>query len=505
MKKIRSIVLAAVAAMTLFSCQLERLDYTQIKPEDFYKTETDLRLAVNALYFDFASGTWNGEAIYGPDGNGYQVLSDMTTDALWCSWGWDWDEMHYQQWTVTMSGKLQGNIYNAFAHYNYLSKARNVIRRIEACDVDAKAKELYAAEAKALRGWMGLYLYDFFGPVPVASDEVLDNPQQFVYLERLTEKQYDTMMENDLLAAIEDLPEKAERGRMTKGAARMILLKYYMIRGKFNKAETLARDLYAMEGVYSLQSDYNYVFSKEGVGNNEIILQIACNNSASWLSNILTAEILPADYPWTESSEGWGGYVMPWEFYETFDENDIRRKNIITEYETAAGVLKTKENSSQLYYGALPLKYGKDPQMQGAYSGVDIVVYRFADVLLTLAECINRNTGSPTEEAVGLVNRVRARAGLEPLTPAQTASYTAFNEALLTERGHEFYLEGLRRQDLIRFGKYVEYANARIDAANASDASKGYFNVGKHHERFFIPQTFINESKSAIKQNEGWE
>ncbi len=79
-------------------------------------------------------------------------------------------------------------------------------------------------------GW-GFYLYDMFGPVPVASDEVLDDPQTFVYLPRLTEEEYDAMMETDLRDAIRDLPEVAEaRGRMTKGAARMILLKYYMIK-----------------------------------------------------------------------------------------------------------------------------------------------------------------------------------------------------------------------------------------------------------------------------------
>lgn len=53
----------------------------------------------------------------------------------------------------------------------------------------------------------------------------------------------------------------------------MILLKYYMIKGYFDKAETLARELLEMEGrVYSLQPDYNYIFSKEGIGNNEVIL-----------------------------------------------------------------------------------------------------------------------------------------------------------------------------------------------------------------------------------------
>ena len=63
--------------------------------------------------------------------------------------------------------------------------------------------------------------------------------------------------------------------------------------------------------------------------------------------------------------------------------------------------------------------------------------------------------------------------------------------------------DGLRRQDLIRFGKYVEYENARIDAINAYD-SKGYFNVTDAHNRFFIPQGFIDESKSEIKQNSGY-
>ena len=166
------------------------------------------------------------------------------------------------------------------------------------------------------------------------------------------------------------------------------------------------------------------------------------------------------------------------------------------------GQLMTKDNSTQLSYGALPLKYGKDPDMTDAHSGIDVVVYRYADVLLTLSECIVRNTGSVTTEAINLVNRVRNRAGLPALTDTQTASTDAFMEAILAERGHEFYLEGLRRQDLIRFGKYVEYANQRIADANAT--GKSYFTVTDAHNRFFIPQTFIDESKSAIKQNAGY-
>ena len=57
---------------------------------------------------------------------------------------------------------------------------------------------------------MALYLYDLFGPVPVASDEVLDEPETFNYIGRLSDEEYDQMMESDLRDAIAALPEKPE-------------------------------------------------------------------------------------------------------------------------------------------------------------------------------------------------------------------------------------------------------------------------------------------------------
>ena len=497
-------ILIALAMTALVSCDLQRDDFTEISPETFPKTANDLRTAANALYYHFSAGEWGDRCIYSADYGGYQVISDMTTDALWSCWGWESDELYYQQWSASASGGSSKYIYNNFSHYSFLSTARNTIRRIEASEAPEEAKKLYAGEVHALRGWMALYLYDLFGPVPVASDEVLDDPQNRVYLERLSDEEYDAMMEEDLRTAIESLPEVAEaRGRMTKGAAMMILLKYYMIRGFFDKAETLAREMTEMEGrVYTLQSDYNRIFSKKGIGNNEIILQLPCSSSVTWLANHMTAEVLPADMPWAEKSVGWGGYVMPWDFYNTFEAGDDRLQSIVTEYKNVNGLVMSKSNSSQLYYGALPLKYGVDDDMTDSHSGIDVIVYRYSDVLLTLAECIVRNKHTVDPEAVALVNRVRNRVHLPDLEADATSSVDAFMEALLLERGHEFYLEGLRRQDLIRFGKYVEYANNRINEANKNGSS--YFNVDDSHNRFFIPQSFIDESRSAIKQNPGY-
>lgn len=494
-------LLPCLLALALSSCELDRLDYTEISEDSFPQNENDCKLLVNYLYYDFNTGWWDG--VYAADYGGYQILSDMTTDVAWTCWAWESDEMYYHQWYATMNGNFQNNIWDCFSRYNYLSKARNTIRRIEACNASEEAKKLYAGEAHALRGWMALFLYDIFGPVPVASDEVIDDPETFYYLPRLTDEEYDAMMEDDLRTAIEWLPDKAEAtGRMSKAAARMILLKYYMIRGQFDKAETLARELVAMEGTYTLQPDYNYVFSKEGNGNSEVILCIPSTTSDSGYNNYMTAEALPADYPWSEKAEGWGGYVMPWDFYYTFEKGDKRALNLVESYYNKKGVLVDASTSAQLAKGVLPLKYGMDPDQTGSASSVDLVIYRFSDALLSLAECIARNQGSVSGEAVSLVNRVRNRAGLGDLDASATGSYDAFMEALLLERGHEFWFEGLRRQDLIRFGKYVEYANQRIAKANAEGAS--YFTVDDSHNRFWIPQYFIDESKGQIKQNPGY-
>lgn len=52
-------IATALMLFSMTSCELERLDYTEISPENFFKTETDLKLAVNSLYYDFNRGILN--------------------------------------------------------------------------------------------------------------------------------------------------------------------------------------------------------------------------------------------------------------------------------------------------------------------------------------------------------------------------------------------------------------------------------------------------------------
>ena len=76
-------------------------------------------------------------------------------------------------------------------------------------------------------------------------------------------------------------------------------------------------------------------------------------------------------------------------------------------------------------------------------------LFRLADALLIYSECAARNaSGASMAQGLTYFNQVRTRSGASAFP-----SYTLQN--VLDERGREFGLEGVRRQDLIRFGKFT--------------------------------------------------
>jgi hypothetical protein len=85
---------------------------------------------------------------------------------------------------------------------------------------------------------------------------------------------------------------------------------------------------------------------------------------------------------------------------------------------------------------------------------------RYADVLLSRAEALN-NLSGPTQECIDLINQVRERSNATPLVLSNYTKETLSN-AILQERGWEFFYEGKRRADLIRFNKYDVIVNAYL-------------------------------------------
>lgn len=184
-------------------------------------------------------------------------------------------------------------------------------------------------------------------------------------------------------------------------------------------------------------------------------------------------------------------------------------------YKAKKGETTETIDAREKWYGAIPLKYSEDPAGTDVNQGVDYIVYRYADVILAKAEALNEING-PTKEAIDLINDIRERAF--PNMPEKLLKLEDFagdkdklREHILKERGWELCFEGCRREDLIRHGKFVEYANdpKRNGADPDCLAGNKYIknpqgNAKSHHVLYPIPNKAIVESNGVLKQNEGY-
>ena len=132
--------------------------------------------------------------------------------------------------------------------------------------------------------------------------------------------------------------------------------------------------------------------------------------------------------------------------------------------------------------GVRVIKYEPDPMSDPLLRGRnDFILFRHADIWLMKAEALHR-TQQPG--ALNMVNDLRRMRGVPDLN-------SLTDQALLDERGFEFYWEGHRRQDLIRFGQFTK------GSWTFKEVSEDYRKV------FPIPQQIININENLV-QNPGY-
>ena len=136
--------------------------------------------------------------------------------------------------------------------------------------------------------------------------------------------------------------------------------------------------------------------------------------------------------------------------------------------------------------GARMFKYELDVAAtnDGKLQSNDIVLFRFADVLLMRSEANVRNGGNGDAD----LQAVRARAGATPTDMPATL------DNILAERMRELAWEGHRRQDMVRFGTFID---AYTDRPQLPGESNGYTTV------FPIESRILNVNP-MLKQNPGY-
>lgn len=505
MKKISLYLIGLLlGAIVIQSCELETEAYNEISSSLYPVNERDVQdLITGNVYVVFTNNAYYG--IFNR-ANGLQIFSDIASDYGMCSWGFPgpvWNLLEFGR--VEPSTDYGANYnYSTNGYSQYFAKMILTIDRIQALtNIKEDVKNKYIAEAKCGLGFLGFLMYDYYGPLIIPELEVLKRPADAKIVPRLSEAKMREFIETNLKEAAEILPATipygdANYGRFTAGLCHTLLLKLYMQTGQWAKAVAEGKELQDSKYDYVLvtevgtsnfgkQSAYTHLFSVEGEGNKETIWAV---NQATgvveyeWFPNVLTT--------YTNGSTGWSGFKMPWSAFNTFEEDDQRLFTIID---------KQPDGVSRIHeHGALPVKYEINVVSGSATrSALDWMIYRYADVLTLYAEALVRNGGSYQGEPLTILNRIRQRAGL---APKNVSSNEEFLEALLEERAHEFYWEGCRRQDLIRYGlqdnfaKYKEVMAAKCAEYNQPAPADNY-----NYKWFPFPEKVIIEGQGIIKQN----
>ncbi|MES3019275.1 MAG: RagB/SusD family nutrient uptake outer membrane protein [Bacteroidota bacterium] len=487
-KLILSFIVLTLGFFSSCTKDLEALNYSDINPSIFPQTEKDLQAMVMACYYPLR-GSWS---------NGLHTTSergllwmDVTTGILRNS-------SNDQRLNFTKTSVTAVRIYDTF--YNKISLMTTTIDEIQNSKVGSpEFKKKAIAEIRGLRGYLGYVLFDLYGPIVIAPLEVLKSPLEAKPLARLSHADMVKFIEDDLNAAAADLPapKDAEYGRISKGLAKMMLVRLYLHEKNWAKVLSTANEIIAYNH-YVLDNNYLDIFKIGGQkASKEVIWAVPADYQGT-SENQWQLMALPANFP---GIAGFGGTTSTWWFYDTFEPADVRKTNLITEYTGTTGVKYDRSNIATYSFirnGPLALKIDLDDKRTTSLSTVDIVIYRYPDVLLSKAEAI-ANISGPNAEALELLNVIRRRAKLGNLSLANVGTLPLFNAAVLMERQHEYWCEnGQLRADLIRMG---EYQNRAILVGGT--AAIPFATANKNVMPF--SQVRVDEGKGLFIQNPGYD
>ncbi len=500
MKYIYIFLLAFVLmAVSMVSCkeQLTETVYSELLATNAYETESDAEALILSVYSNLRGAGWG--AYYEYD---YMMLGESGTDTYGLD-DWDPGNQPMEMGTYNNSYDFILNLWDGA--YKLIGSANFALDILEGMPIDDAVKAGYVAEAKFLRG---LAYYDLafnFGDVILNVGEGTGNlplsPQADIIAQAI----------KDFTEAIPGLGDATTPGRASKGAALGLRAKTHLNAKNWTEA---AADAAAVMGLgdYDLLESVEKVFDVANNTANEWIFVLMSNQSSPTANSQLGWFSLSLGY----QNGGWGRLTLAEDFYKSFDMDDERRALMGNGYQH--GGQRIVDGKFRWY--ALPgtpeyAPLAADPTLdlfdltsvtatkylggldRWTYrslgrSGINYPILRYADILLTRAEALNEG-GDQT--GIALLNDIRSRSNLTPLVGLDQS---ALRDAILDERAREFFMEGHRRLDLIRSGKYIELWKANLERKYPGE-DFGYINESKIF--FPIPQKELDANDLVGNEN----
>ncbi|TDE31917.1 MULTISPECIES: RagB/SusD family nutrient uptake outer membrane protein [Flavobacterium] len=405
------------------------------------------------------------------------ALDEMSTDALvGPTRGGDWDDnatwrqIHTHTWAPDHN-EVRG------AWNSLLSNVYNCNLVVE----NGTASEV--VQARFLRAFYYYNVVDLFGQAPYreAGSSLEADPKVW------TRQEATTFVISELEAIVGALPARVagDASIANKDAANFLLAKMYLNKGVFNAANPAgpyvfdAADMtkvvtYVNAINSSLATDYWDNFKPDNNTSPEILFS-SKNLRGGQGGGIQSRWRMSMHY--NQTPDGWNGFATVAEYYNKFNPNDRRIKNsdpaIITSFGNNVGFqigqmykpggvtpLQDRNAHPLVFTAALTLitsgatletagirsqKYIPDAANLGTPEN-DYEFMRYSDALLMKAEAILRG-GTGTNDVVKLGLLV-SRTNVPGTIPTTL-------EAIYLDRGKELWYEGWRRNDMIRFGKFL--------------------------------------------------
>lgn len=383
-----------------------------------------------------------------------------------------WNDPGYQPLNFCTYSSDNEWIYAAFARefFNAKMGAEFIAKmKTEGKDYITDEKEFKAriAEASALRGLAYYYMIDLFGRGPWIDENSPTGATPPTY----DRKQLFEAITAELEEQVPNLYPAAEQsyGRISREAGYTLLAKLYLNAGVYTGTPMWKECATACQQVLKsgiqLEPEYKYLFCADNdrlVGNGEILWAIPQQQGRmeSWggttyLTVGCWVETVPSEILTQLNNYGdaWSGLRLRPELSKALKGDNRRMIYEGTFQEDIPDLAAYDANSC----GYMLIKYSNAPSTDylneegntnnnSQISNVDYPLFRLADVYLMLAEC---QLNGYECEGLKYFNLVRDRAGMSRFDAMPNA------DELLHERQCELYMEGHRRSDLIRFGKYT--------------------------------------------------
>jgi hypothetical protein len=543
MKRIYSILFASFSLLSWASCSsyLEENPKDRLDEEAAYSTLSDVQKNGVLSLYNYVGGYVDSQGLQGT-GRGIYDLNTFTTDETimptrggdWYDGGF-WQGLYLHRWGVNNEA-----IYATWEYlYRTVILCNGSLERIQ--DFAEKHPEENVAdcvaEVRALRAMFYYYIMDLFGSVPLieksdpAVEDIVQEKRSKVFnfiVKELTES-------SSLLSEERSNQPGVYYGRMTQPVVWFLLAKLALNAevytdddwtdgsrpdGKSIFFEVEGQRLNAWQTVnyycekitaagYTLEKDYTANFAVFNESSEENIFVIPMSKTLYTNQFICLFRSRHYNHAKAYGLSGENGSSATKEVLETFGY-DTPQVDARFDYCYFAGPVKDLEgNQILLDDGVTPLVYepwnvaldvsgkpyektagarmkkyevDKTGLKDGKLLDNDIVLFRYADVLLMQSEAKVRNGENGDAE----LNLVRSRVGMAPRT--------ATLENLLDERMVELAWEGWRRQDMIRFRVFTRSYSCRPQLPGEEN---GYTTV------FPIPEKVI-DMNPQLHQHKGY-